>query len=122
MSIGKRFEEIMQNYGLNANSFAKHIDANYTTVRSVAKGESKPGYDLLHKIAMKLPELNGRWLLTGEGEMMNPEIYRFNESIEGYRVKEPLEPYGKTIKEIIDDKNQQIAELRELLRLKERLG
>ncbi|MCC5928772.1 MAG: hypothetical protein JJU28_05965 [Cyclobacteriaceae bacterium] len=69
----------------------------------------KPGFDLLNSILLNYPDVNSEWLLTGKGSMMRNEIEILSE---------PIAPYGKSIKEILKEKDERIEELRKLLRLK----
>ncbi len=113
MEIDERFQEIIKAYGLNANSFAKKLGISQSTIRNVLGKQSKPGYDLLNNVVRTFPALSCEWLLTGEGEMMNNN---------NYRVNEPVAPYGKTFAEVLQEKDLQIEELREMIRLKGKLG
>jgi DNA-binding XRE family transcriptional regulator len=70
-SINKRIELIIKELNYNKNSFAKAIGLTANTIieNIVGKRQSKPSFDVLHKILVTFPHLDANWLMTGEGEM-----------------------------------------------------
>lgn len=70
-TINDRIEQIITHYSLNKNNFSKEIGLsnNMTITNIVGSRKSKPGYDVLRKIAERFP-VNPSWLLMGKGPML----------------------------------------------------
>jgi len=60
----------MAHYGLSAHDLAERLRIQKSAVSHLLSGRNKPRFDILQRFATAFPELNIRWLLTGEGEMM----------------------------------------------------
>lgn len=93
--ISKRLRIIMNHYQLNKNSLSKKLGYtnNNMTVAKILESDSSPSYKTLLKIMQTFSEINGHWLLTGEGEMF----------IESSKiVSEPAPEYNKEKKYIIE--------------------
>lgn len=112
MEIGDRFKEICRHFGLNGNSLAKRIGVPYTSVRNVLEGTSKPGYELMKKVISEFKEVNARWFLTGVGPMLEGDQ-------DLSLLTEPMDPYGKSVQDVIKEKDERIEELKALVRLLE---
>ncbi len=53
--------------------FANLIEINHQTVSNVIKGKTKPSFKVVESILLRFPDINARWLITGEGEMKTKE-------------------------------------------------
>ncbi|MBS4012359.1 MAG: helix-turn-helix transcriptional regulator [Bacteroidetes bacterium] len=72
IEINKRIEVLIQNLGLNINSFSKKIGIqNNVTIGNIIKGRQSPGYTTIMMILKTFPNLNTDWLIKGEGNMFN---------------------------------------------------
>lgn len=65
----ERFKQLLEEKGLTANRFASMIKVNASAMSHILNGRSKPGFDVLDKIAQAFPELNLNWLISGKGTM-----------------------------------------------------
>jgi len=54
---------------LSNNEFAKSINESKSQISKYLNNQGKPAYDTLISILTKFPDLNARWLLTGEAPM-----------------------------------------------------
>jgi hypothetical protein len=55
--------------------FAERVGVPTGTIGDImGKKKAKPGFELTGKILQAYPEVNERWLLTGEGEMLKSDI------------------------------------------------
>ena len=54
---------------LTAAEFADTIGVQRSSVSHVLNGRNNPGFSFIQKILESYPNLNSRWLLTGEGSM-----------------------------------------------------
>ena len=87
-TINDRIQQIIDHYNLNKNSFSREIGLgnNMTITNIVGSRKSKPGYDVLRKIAECFP-VNPGWLLTGKGAMFtDTEDALKSEDIETERI------------------------------------
>lgn len=62
-----RFKRLLSEKNLTATHFAALIKVNASAISHILNGRSKPGFDLLDKIAQALPDVNMNWLITGKG-------------------------------------------------------
>ena len=65
----ERFKQLLEEKGLTATRFASMIKVNASAMSHILNGRSKPGSDVLDKIAQAFPELNLNWLISGKGTM-----------------------------------------------------
>ena len=65
----ERFKQLLEEKGLTATRFASMIKVNASAMSHILNGRSKPGCDVLDKIAQAFPELNLNWLISGKGTM-----------------------------------------------------
>jgi len=56
--------------GVSASEFADTIGVQRSNVTHVLHERNKPGLQFITKILESFPEINAKWLLTGEGEMI----------------------------------------------------
>ena len=56
--------------GVSASEFADTIGIQRSNVTHVLHERNKPGLQFIVKILESFPEINAKWLLTGEGEML----------------------------------------------------
>ena len=69
-TINDRIEQIIYHYKLNKSSFSREIGSSSMTIINIVTGrKSKPGYEILRKIATRFP-VNTDWLLLGKGPML----------------------------------------------------
>lgn len=70
--INERIALLVNELGMNKNSFSKKIGlANNTVLENiVGRRQSKPGFEVLNKIILSIENVSSRWLMTGEGEML----------------------------------------------------
>jgi len=56
--------------GVSASEFADTIGIQRSNVTHVLHERNKPGLQFITKILESFPEINAKWLVTGEGEML----------------------------------------------------
>jgi len=69
MNIIDRILEIRNKKDISQADFARLLELTPQALSRYEKGKVKPSTDLLSKICLALPDINGHWLLTGKGEM-----------------------------------------------------
>lgn len=75
MYFNIRLLELIKYLGENPNSFGKKLKASTgENIRLLTKNENaNPSLDILSEIVTLYPNINSRWFLTGEGEMLLTE-------------------------------------------------
>ncbi len=60
----------VRNYnGLNQKEFADKTGVSESSIKKYEKGSSMPGGEFFIGLVQNFPDINIRWLLTGQGEM-----------------------------------------------------
>ena len=71
MEAWERIQKIMDEEGLNKNSFSKAIGiSNNVTITRIINEKRSPSRSTCEKIVTALPKYNLTWILTGEGNML----------------------------------------------------
>lgn len=68
MRLKERLDLIIKHLGISGRAFAKECGFSESYYATINEGI---GADKLNKILSKYPELSARWILTGEGEMLD---------------------------------------------------
>lgn len=69
MGIQERFNEFITYKKLSRRKFQSSIGVSNSYIRNIV---NNVGEDVLNRISDVYPDLNKNWLLTGDGEMLNP--------------------------------------------------
>lgn len=72
----ERFQILLRELKLSAAEFAGRIGVQRSSMSHVMSGRNKPSIDFLEKIIRAFPEVDPRWLITGEGEWKNEKSDR----------------------------------------------
>lgn len=90
-----RIDQIRKHYGLSYNAFDNLFGFSNGYIGGQIRNEKTVGSDVIEKISCYFTDINLKWFLTGEGEM-----------IEINTLKEPKSSYLKnpSIEKLIDDK------------------
>ena len=59
-------KQLLEEKNLTATRFAAMIKVNASAMSHILNGRSKPGFDVLDKIAQAFPDVNLNWLISGE--------------------------------------------------------
>lgn len=62
----KRILDFIENLGLSKSEFADSIGINRSMVSHLLSGRNKPSLAVVERMALTYPELDLRWLITGE--------------------------------------------------------
>jgi transcriptional regulator with XRE-family HTH domain len=66
-----RIKEFIEYKGISAGELAISLDVQRSNISHILNGRNKPGAALIEKLLLVFPDLNARWLLTGDGNMVN---------------------------------------------------
>ncbi len=67
----ERIEQLIKHLEINDWKFANEIKVNYKFFDRFFHWERNIQVEELQKILQRWPEVNARWLILGEGEMLN---------------------------------------------------
>lgn len=65
-----RIKEYMDYKSITAGELASVLEVQRSNISHVLNGRNKPGASFIEKLLISFPDINARWLLTGEGEMV----------------------------------------------------
>ena len=65
-----RVKEFIDYKGISAGELADLLDVQRSNISHIINGRNKPGAVFLERFLLTFPEINARWLLTGEGQMI----------------------------------------------------
>ncbi len=54
---------------ISAGELATLLEVQRSNISHILNGRNKPGASFIEKLLISFPDLNARWLLTGQGEM-----------------------------------------------------
>lgn len=75
----ERLEQILKKKNLSPAQLADEIGVQRSGIYHIMKGRNKPGMDFLLKLLNHFPEINSRWLITGQGDMNSAEGFSMAE-------------------------------------------
>ncbi|MDD4755554.1 MAG: helix-turn-helix transcriptional regulator [Prolixibacteraceae bacterium] len=66
-----RIRQFIEHKGVTAGELAEITGVQRSNISHIFNGRNKPGAQFIEKFLLAFPEINARWLLTGEGSMFN---------------------------------------------------
>jgi transcriptional regulator with XRE-family HTH domain len=72
-----RIKQYMDYKSISAGELSSRVDVQRSNISHILNGRNKPGASFIEKLLIAFPDLNARWLFTGEGEMtdsVNTEV------------------------------------------------
>jgi transcriptional regulator with XRE-family HTH domain len=90
-----RIKKLMDYMGITASELADSIGVQRSNVTHVLKGRNKPSFQFIEKLLQIYPTVNAKWLLLGEGNMIeggsNKSANLFDTIIEPKILNKPIE-------------------------------
>jgi hypothetical protein len=76
-TLNERIRQIIFSFGFKKDvDFANHCKISAQSLSNATSGNTTdPQFSFLRKILVAVPELNARWLLTGEGQLLTSVTY-----------------------------------------------
>ncbi len=65
-----RIKQYMDYKSISAGELSSLLDVQRSNISHILNGRNKPGAAFIEKMLLSFPDLNARWLLTGNGEML----------------------------------------------------
>jgi len=115
MSINERLVLLIKHLGYNPYSFSKQLAvSSSSTLPNILRDEGrKPSFDVINKVLTRFPNINARWLITGEGDMFMKEPN--NTPLINDRINKLLEYYRYEMGDFIKRTGLQPAEVNSVL-------
>jgi transcriptional regulator with XRE-family HTH domain len=73
-----RIAQIIDYKGLTSSKFADIIGIQRSRISHIMSGRNNPSIDVVTKIVDKFPDIDLKWLMTGQGEMLSSDINLFS--------------------------------------------
>lgn len=67
----ERIKEFIEYKGISAGELAALLEVQRSNISHILNGRNKPGALLIEKMLLVFSDLNARWLLTGDGNMID---------------------------------------------------
>ncbi len=90
-SIGQRLGQVISHSGKSVNQFAVELGERPDKYYNVIKGKSNPSWEMIENVIRAYPEVDGNWLLKGEGDMLPNQKEALTASSDS-DISEPPEP------------------------------
>ncbi|NJM16241.1 MAG: helix-turn-helix transcriptional regulator [Bacteroidales bacterium] len=71
--MNQRVKYLIDHLGLSASKFADQIGVQRSAISHIIAGRNKPSFDVITNIITQFKDINERWLLLGEGNMLKTE-------------------------------------------------
>lgn len=69
-TIGQRLGQVITHSSKSVNQFAVELGDRPDKYYNVIKGKSNPSWEMIENVIRAYPEVDGNWLLKGEGDML----------------------------------------------------
>ncbi len=63
----------MEHKNISAGELASVLEVQRSNISHILNGRNMPGAAFIEKLLINFPDLDARWLITGEGEMFSEE-------------------------------------------------
>ena len=80
LKMKDRIKKFIEAKGISAGELATVLDVQRSNISHILNGRNKPGASFIEKLLLEYPDLNARWLLTGEGSMFSEGVPMDNSS------------------------------------------
>ncbi|WP_159517277.1 helix-turn-helix domain-containing protein [Sunxiuqinia indica] len=70
--MNTRIKRFMDHQGITSSELADSIGVQRSNVTHVLHGRNKPSFQFISKMLEKYPEINAKWLIMGDGDMLEP--------------------------------------------------
>jgi transcriptional regulator with XRE-family HTH domain len=67
----ERIKKYIEYKGISAGDLSTKLDVQRSNISHILNGRNKPGAAFIEKLLLSFTDLNARWLLTGQGEMIS---------------------------------------------------
>lgn len=69
----ERIQQFIDYKKISPGDLSNALDVQRSNISHILNGRNKPGAAFIEKFLLVYPDLNARWLLTGQGNMINDD-------------------------------------------------
>lgn len=69
--VYERVKYLIEYFDMSKSDFASKMNITPQALSNVLSGENNPGFNFIYNLAIAFPNINMRWLITGEGEIFS---------------------------------------------------
>ena len=110
-ALSQRIKRLITVDGKSQKSFAEKVGLSRQTINNIITTNTQPDFTTIHKIAVAYPDLNVRWLLTGD----EPMFYNFAKVDQQVNmVAENVAEYKTKVTTLIDERQKLMEKVMEL--------
>ncbi len=91
-TIVDRIRQVMEHVELTPSFFADEIGVQRSSVSHILSGRNKPSLDLVTRLLNRFPEINPVWMITGNGEMVQLNLFEESPSLPEKKGIKPTPP------------------------------
>jgi transcriptional regulator with XRE-family HTH domain len=111
-NVNARVLLVIDKMGFKKGELASKLGVSAALITHIYSGRNKAGLDLIQKLLLEFPELDERWLLLGEGDMIKankgPSVKDLKGKIELIKDRIKLQQHasydlGKMLDDIINE-------------------
>ena len=104
-TINERVEELMQYHNLNSNTLGRKLNVTGSSVLYILNGKTKTITDvMIRQIMQQFPDISIRWLVLGEGEMLDEVIEKTD------KIKQQVAEHLAVFHKIYDKRFEELEE------------
>ncbi len=92
----ERISKFIDYKNVTPGELAELLEVQRSNISHILNGRNKPGASFIQKFLEVFPDVNARWLLTGEGEMVYVSATLRENKNDTLEIKSESEPVYKT--------------------------
>lgn len=110
MLMKDRIKQYIEYKGITAGELAVMLEVQRSNISHILNGRNKPGASFIEKLLVVFPDLNARWLLTGNGNMVEGTPVAPEPVIDNKIPFTPfIEPEEKVADKVVVEKEQNVT-------------
>lgn len=80
MELTDRIKVVLKVNNLSPSELADKLGVQRSNVSHILSGRNKPGFDFIHRLLERFPNVNAHWLITGKAHVESGDEYSFESS------------------------------------------
>lgn len=101
----------MEYKDISAGELAALLEVQRSNISHILNGRNMPGAAFIEKLLISFPDMDARWLITGEGEMLTGENSPVVKEVEQLDVKPSKAHVVGSVKETVGKLEKPIAKV-----------
>ena len=93
-----RIRKYMEYKDISAGELATLLEVQRSNISHILNGRNMPGAAFIEKLLIHFPDINARWLITGEGNMLSEGNTHFIKEVEKTSDSQPALSFTDMVK------------------------